>query len=135
MKKFLLKTVVPAVMGFSLIFAGCSADDGGSGGSSAVLSAVTLTAEGNVTSVSASDSVKLTATVIGENLSNSEIRYVWTIADGDDYASLDGELTSTAKSLTAEKTLTVNNSTTSEQPVKVTVRVFLGSTEKNLRLN
>lgn len=130
MKKFLLKTVVPAVMGFSLIFAGCSADDGGSGGSSAVLSAVTLTAEGNVTSVSASDSVKLTATVIGENLSNSEIRYVWTIADGDDYASLDGELTSTAKSLTAEKTLTVNNSTTSEQPVKVTVRVFLGSTEK-----
>ena len=130
MKKFLLKTVVPAVMGFSLIFAGCSADDGGSGGSSAVLSAVTLTAEGNVTSVSASDSVKLTATVTGENLSNSEIRYVWTIADGDDYASLDGELTSTAKSLTAEKTLTVNNSTTSEQPVKVTVRVFLGSTEK-----
>lgn len=130
MKKFLLKTVVPAVMGFSLIFAGCSADDGGSGGSSAVLSAVSLTAAGDVTSISASDSVKLTATVSGENLSNSEIRYVWTIADGEEYASLDGELTSTAKSLTAEKTLTVNNSTTSEQPVKVTVRVFLGSTEK-----
>ena len=130
MKKFLLRTVVPAVMGFSLIFAGCSADDGGSGGSSAVLSAVTLTAEDDVTSVSASDSVKLTATVTGENLSNSEIRYVWTIADGDGYASLDGELTSTAKSLTVEKTLTVNNSTTSEQKVNVTVKAFLGSTEK-----
>ncbi len=134
MKKFLLKTVVPAVLGFSLIFAGCSADDGGSGGSSAVLSAVTLTAADSVTSVSASGSVKLTATVTGENLSNSEIRYVWTITEGEAYASLDGELTSTAKSLTAEKTLTVNNSITSEQTVKVTVKAVLGSTEKDFSI-
>lgn len=130
MKKFLLKTVVTAVMGFSLIFAGCSADDGGSGGSNAVLSAVSLKAADNVTSISAGGSVNLTATVTGENLSNSEITYVWTV-EGEDYASLDGELTSTAKSLAAEKTLTANNKTASEQTVKVTVKAKLGSTEKD----
>lgn len=130
MKKFLLKTVVTAVMGFSLIFAGCSADDGGSGGSNAVLSAVSLKAADDVTSVSASGTVNLTATVTGENLTNSEITYVWTV-EGEDYASLDGELTSTAKSLTAEKTLTANNETASEQIVKVTVKAKLGSTEKD----
>ncbi len=129
MKKYLLKTVVSAVLGFSLIFAGCSADDGGSGGLNAVLSAVSLKAADDVTSISAGGSVKLTATVTGENLSNSEIRYVWTV-DGEDYASLDGELTSTAKSLTAEKTLTANNTTTSGQTVKVTVKTILGSTVK-----
>ncbi len=126
MKKYLLKTVVSAVLGFSLIFAGCSADDGGSGGSNAVISGVSLKAAGDVTSIVADGTVKLTATVTGENLSDSQITYVWSV-DSEDYASLDGDPLSSAKSRTAEKTLTAKNKTESEQTVKVTVKVYLTS--------
>ncbi len=126
MKKYLLKTVVSAVLGFSLIFAGCSADDGGSGGSNAVISGVSLKAADDVTSIAAGGTVKLTATVTGENLSDSQIYYVWSV-DSEDYASLDGGSLSSAKSQTAEKTLTAKNETESEQTVKVTVKVYLTS--------
>ncbi len=126
MKKYLLKTVVSAVLGFSLIFAGCSADDGGSGGSNAVISGVSLKAADDVTSIAAGGTVKLTATVTGENLSDSQITYVWSVAS-EDYASLDGDSLSSAKSQTAEKTLTAKNETESEQTVKVTVKVYLTS--------
>ncbi len=126
MKKYLLKTVVSAVLGFSLIFAGCSADDGGSGGSNAVISGVSLKAAEDVTSIAAGGTVKLTATVTGENLSDSQITYVWSVAS-EDYASLDGDSLSSAKSKTAEKTLTAKNGTESEQTVKVTVKVYLTS--------
>ncbi len=126
MKKYLLKTVVSAVLGFSLIFAGCSADDGGSGGSNAVISGVSLKAADDVTSIAADGTVKLTATVTGENLSDSQITYVWSV-DSEDYASLDGDPLSSAKSQTAEKTLTAKNGTESEQTVKVTVKVYLTS--------
>ncbi len=126
MKKYLLKTVVSAVLGFSLIFAGCSADDGGSGGSNAVISGVSLKAADDVTSIAAGGTVKLTATVTGENLSDSQIYYAWSV-DSEDYASLDGDSLSSAKSQTAEKTLTAKNETESEQTVKVTVKVYLTS--------
>ncbi len=126
MKKYLLKTVVSAVLGFSLIFAGCSADDGGSGGSNAVISGVSLKAADDVTSIAAGGTVKLTATVTGENLSDSQITYLWSV-DSEDYASLDGDSLSSAKSQTAEKTLTAKNGTESEQTVKVTVKVYLTS--------
>ncbi len=126
MKKYLLKTVVSAVLGFSLIFAGCSADDGGSGGSNAVISGVSLKAAEDVTSIVADGTVKLTATVTGENLSDSQIYYAWSV-DSEDYASLDGDSLSSVKSQTAEKTLTAKNKTESEQTVKVTVKVYLTS--------